>query len=110
MPLNNLYSNLFIHFQNISSIIKLDSKEKGENMSKKKEERQLQIRQILEEKEKLKVKELAKLLSVTPETLRKDLSELQERKILVREHGYAKIQSSSVETFVELKAQENREM
>ena len=53
-------------------------------MSKKKEERQLQIRQILEEKEKIKVAELAKLLSVTPETLRKDLDELQERKILVR--------------------------
>lgn len=49
-------------------------------MSKKKEERQLQIRQILEEKEKIKVAELAKLLSVTPETLRKDLDELQERK------------------------------
>ena len=79
-------------------------------MSKKKEERQLQIRQILEEKEKIKVAELAKLLSVTPETLRKDLDELQERKILVREHGYAKIQSSSVETFVELKAQKNKEM
>ena len=79
-------------------------------MSKKKEERQLQIRQILEGKEKIKVTELAKLLSVTPETLRKDLDELQERKILVREHGYAKIQSSSVETFVELKAQKNKEM
>ena len=79
-------------------------------MSKKKEERQLQIRQILEEKEKIKVAELAKLLSVTPETLRKDLDELQERKILVREHGYAKIQSSSVETFVELKAHKNKEM
>ena len=76
-------------------------------MSKKKEERQLQIRQILEGKEKIKVAELAKLLSVTPETLRKDLDELQERKILIREHGYAKIQSSSVETFVELKAQKN---
>ena len=34
-------------------------------------------------KEKIKVAELAKLLSVTPETLRKDLDELQERKILV---------------------------
>ena len=79
-------------------------------MSKKKEERQLQIRQILEKKEKIKVAELAKLLSVTPETLRKDLDELQERKILIREHGYAKIQSSSVETFVELKAQKNKEM
>ena len=79
-------------------------------MSKKKEERQLQIRQILEGKEKIKVAELAKLLSVTPETLRKDLDELQERKILIREHGYAKIQSSSVETFVELKAQKNKEM
>ena len=88
----------------------MDTKEKGEIMSKKKEERQLQIRQILEEKEKIKVTELAKLLSVTPETLRKDLSELQERKIVIKEHGYAKIQSSSVETFVELKAQKNKEM
>ena len=87
----------------------MDTKEKGEIMSKKKEERQLQIRQILEEKEKIKVTELAKLLSVTPETLRKDLSELQERKIVIKEHGYAKIQSSSVETFVELKAQKNKE-
>ena len=65
---------------------------------------------MLEEKEKIKVTELAKLLSVTPETLRKDLSELQERKIVIKEHGYAKIQSSSVETFVELKAQKNKEM
>lgn len=86
----------------------MDTKEKGEIMSKKKEERQLQIRQILEEKEKIKVTELAKLLSVTPETLRKDLSELQERKIVIKEHGYAKIQSSSVETFVELKAQKKQ--
>ena len=46
-------------------------------MSKKKEERQLQIRKIIEEKEKIKVTELAKLLSVTPETLRKDLDELK---------------------------------
>lgn len=79
-------------------------------MSKKKEERQLQIVKFLKKKKKIKVAELAKLLSVTPETLRKDLDELQERKILVREHGYAKIQSSSVETFVELKAQKNKEM
>ena len=35
-------------------------------MSKKKEERQLQIRKIIEEKEKIKVAELDKLLSVTP--------------------------------------------
>ncbi len=59
--------------------------------------------QILEGKKKIKT-ELAKLLSVTPETLLKDSDELQERKILIREHGYAKIQSSSVETFVELKS------
>ena len=32
------------------------------------------------------------------------------RKIVIKEHGYAKIQSSSVETFVELKAQKNKEM
>ena len=64
-------------------------------MSKKKEERQLQIRQILEEKEKIKVAELAKLLSVTPETLRKDLDELQERKnsnkrYIIRNYSFSK--------------------
>ena len=79
-------------------------------MSKKKEERQLKIRQILEDEEKIKVTELAHRLQVTPETLRKDLNELQKRNILIKKHGYAKLQSSTVETFVELKAQENKEM
>lgn len=76
-------------------------------MSKKKKKDNFKFVKFLK-KRKIKVAELAKLLSVTPETLRKDLDELQERKILVREHGYAKIQSSSVETFVELKAQKIR--
>ena len=79
-------------------------------MSKSKNERQIKIRQILEEREKVKVVDLAKELDVTPETLRKDLNEMQERKILIKEHGYAKIQNSSVETFIELKARENKEM
>ena len=82
----------------------------GETMSKSKNERQIKIRQILEEREKVKVVDLAKELDVTPETLRKDLNEMQERKILIKEHGYAKIQNSSVETFIELKARENKEM
>lgn len=79
-------------------------------MSKKKEARQLQIREILEKEEKVQVTELAHRLHVTPETLRKDLVEMQQRNILIKEHGFAKLQSSSVETFVELKAQEHKEM
>lgn len=79
-------------------------------MSKKKDERQLKIQELLEKNEKIKVSDLSNQLHVTPETLRKDLSEMQERNILVREHGYARLQSYTVETFVELKAQENKEM
>ena len=84
--------------------------EKGKAMSKKKEERQLKIREILENREKIKISQLAKELLVTPETLRKDLNEMQENNILVKEHGWAKLQNSTVETLVELKTQENKEM
>ena len=79
-------------------------------MSKRKEERQLQIRSILEQKGRVKVLELANELHITPETLRKDLSELQENHILIKEHGWAKLQSSTVENFVELKAQEHKDI
>ena len=43
-------------------------------MSKKKDERQTQIRNILLQEGRIKIVDLAKLLKVTPETLRNDLN------------------------------------
>ena len=46
-------------------------------MSKKKDERQTQIRNILLQEGRIKIVDLAKLLKVTPETLRNDLNEME---------------------------------
>ena len=60
-------------------------------MSKKKDARQVKIRNILMEKGQYRVKDLAAILHVTPETLRKDLDELEEQGIVVRSHGFARV-------------------
>lgn len=76
-------------------------------MSKKKEARQTQIRQILSEEGKIKVLDLAHRLHVTPETLRTDLNELEQQSLLVREHGYARINNSLNEIPVLIRGMEN---
>ena len=63
-------------------------------MSKKKEARHVLIRQILAEEEKIKVIDLANRLNVTPETLRTDLNEMEQQSLIIREHGYARINNS----------------
>ena len=78
-------------------------------MSKKKEARQMQIRNILLEKTKIKVSELAKELNVTPETLRNDLNEMENLSLLIREHGYARIVSSPFETPLPMRNMEHPE-
>ena len=60
-------------------------------MSKKKDARQVKIRNILMEKGQYRVKDLAAILHVTSETLRKDLDELEEQGIVVRSHGFARV-------------------
>lgn len=60
-------------------------------MSKKKEARHIQIRNILLERTKVKISDLAKELNITPETLRSDLNEMESMSLLVREHGCARI-------------------
>ncbi len=52
-------------------------------------ERENQILEILSETGKVLVSELADRLGVSRVTIRKDLDELERRKILRREHGYA---------------------
>ncbi len=73
----------------------------------KKNERQVEIRNILSTKGECKVKELALMLKVTPETLRKDLDELEEKEIVVRYHGYARLNKSQKELPISIRSQEN---
>ena len=54
-----------------------------------KEDRQDMILSILDEKNKIKVSALAKELDFTPETIRRDLAELEEKELLSRVHGGA---------------------
>lgn len=63
-------------------------------MSKNKDERLQQIRQILEENEQLRTSALAKMLSVTPETIRSDLNILEQQNLVRREHGYVRTVSA----------------
>ena len=56
--------------------------------------RQSQILDLLTQNKKLKVTELSDVLNVSQVTIRKDLSALEESWIIVREHGYAKLNES----------------
>lgn len=56
--------------------------------------RQAQILDLLTQNKKLKVTELSDVLNVSQVTIRKDLSALEESGIIVREHGYAKLNES----------------
>ena len=51
------------------------------------------ILQKLYQEKRIKVNELSELLGVTPETIRKDLSEMEEKKLLQRVHGGAVVPS-----------------
>ncbi|MGY0835891.1 DeoR/GlpR family DNA-binding transcription regulator [Aerococcus urinaeequi] len=55
-----------------------------------KRNRHKKITSLIEDSGYLSVQELAKLLSVSEMTVRRDLKELDEKKILVKEHGGAK--------------------
>ena len=56
--------------------------------------RQSQILDLLTQDKKLKVTELSDVLNVSQVTIRKDLSALEDSGIIVREHGYAKLNES----------------
>ncbi len=78
-------------------------------MTKRKEERQKQIREILNEENEIRIVSLAKRLSVTPETLRKDLDELEKQSIVKRQHGIVRIQKLHAEMPISIRNQEHRE-
>lgn len=56
--------------------------------------RQSQILDLLTQNKKIKVTELSDVLNVSQVTIRKDLSALEDSGIIVREHGYAKLNES----------------
>ena len=55
-----------------------------------KEERYDKIIEILEEEKYISVQELSKRLYVSLPTIRRDLTELQKRKLIIRSHAGAK--------------------
>ena len=55
-------------------------------MSKKKDERQFKIRQLLQEHPKIKISDLADYFQTSSETIRKDIIELEDSKIIKKEH------------------------
>lgn len=76
-------------------------------MTKKKEKRQEEIRRMLSAHDGLRNTDIAKMLNVTPETIRKDLDELESQQLIIREHGYARINKAAIEIPLELRKVEN---
>lgn len=75
-------------------------------MSRKKDQRQQKIRKILMDQEEAKVSDLAEMLQVTPETIRKDLDELESQNIVVREHGMASLRTMMTELPLKIRQQD----
>ncbi len=57
-------------------------------------DRQTKILQIVSEQQKVEVVNLSELLKVSQVTIRKDLDMLEEKGLLIREHGYARIRNT----------------
>lgn len=67
-------------------------------MAKKKELRQHKILDILDKKDLMRTTDLAKEVQVTPETIRKDLDEMESQGLVRREHGYVRKIKAMVES------------
>lgn len=78
-------------------------------MTKKKEERQNRICEILLKSGRMKIKDLAEQLKVTPETLRTDLNTMELAGLIIKEHGYTRLQMGFNESPVSLRNQTNQE-
>lgn len=79
-------------------------------MRRKKQKRQDEIRILLSSHDSLRNTEIARILNVTPETIRKDLDDLENQQLIVREHGYARLNKGSFEIPLELRQQENSQL
>ncbi len=79
-------------------------------MRKSKETRLGQIRALLNETNKLSVRDLASQLHVTPETIRTDLDLLEEKGLVIRQHGYARAIRTTAELPFEIRKTDNLEL
>ena len=75
-------------------------------MSKKKDERQFKIRQLIQDQHKIKISDLATHFKTSGETIRKDIIELEDSKIIKKEHGYALLLEEPDEMPISLRNQE----
>ena len=75
-------------------------------MSKKKDERQFKIRQLLQEHQKTKITDLADYFQTSSETIRKDIIELEDSKVIKKGHGYALLLEERDEMPISLRNQE----
>jgi DeoR/GlpR family transcriptional regulator of sugar metabolism len=77
-------------------------------MSKKTQARQNEIYSLLLSDFEVKVIDLAKKYNVSMETIRSDLTTMENQGLIVKEHGKAKLKESYAEVSVEYKMTENK--
>ncbi|NCB32411.1 MAG: DeoR/GlpR transcriptional regulator [Erysipelotrichia bacterium] len=76
-------------------------------MSRNSDKRREEIRRIILRQDRVRVTDLARTLNVTPETIRGDLSFLEEKGFLYRSRGSASLRLSGAESPMELRIREN---
>lgn len=79
-------------------------------MKKKVERRQEEITQLVLQNKQISVKKLAQQLSVTQETIRRDLTILEDKGILYRTHGGAVVRDTYMDIPMEYRIQENHDV
>jgi DeoR/GlpR family transcriptional regulator of sugar metabolism len=101
---------LFFKISDVLFFLNTIFSKKGEmNMGTRRDERLNRIRQLLDEKEKMRTSEIARMLNVTPETIRHDLNTLEDMNLVRREHGWVTRVSSLVELPILERGKENTE-
>lgn len=78
-------------------------------MSRIKEQRQVKIENLIYEQEEISVKECAHLFKVSEETIRSDFRFLEEKGILQRIHGKARLQLSTIEPSMAIRQQDHKQ-
>ena len=79
-------------------------------MKKKVERRQEEITQLVLQNKQISVDKLAGLLHVTQETIRRDLTTLEDKGILYRTHGGAVVRETYMDIPMEYRIQENHDV
>lgn len=75
----------------------------------KKNTRQIQIYDILLESGRIQIKELANQLHVTTETIRSDLNEMESQSLVIKEHGWVRLNQASDEKPVSFRIHQNKQ-